>query len=435
MPSIKPSLRPSGRWSLSPQARSTTRLALVACTVVATVGVLVIVTLQARRAEQALDDASAQTLRDYTGYAGRMVGAEVLRRFAEQRAAILSPVVGSARRAVAAPSLADIIRRGDAYFAAFPWEPDSGLGYFRLDARTGRLEGTGAMRGPLAARVVDTLRIVLATKPRTNEPEILALTFEGVPRSVAFARLVGPNDTLVATYGFTYTRALGVSAIADRVFRETPLLPTSYSGSRWNYDIPSIRSADISNDSFLGMRIADRAGHVLWQSKGAAAASTSPYRERVVLSTITGGLIVETALLPAGEPSLIPGIVRRAQRWSLGALLAITAMLAAVSLVALGGERLGVRARRAEAMKQLALGLRHELNNALASVMLNAELLREEMLDPSQRERLDSIVEQADRMRSVLRRLEKTDRLNVVVPYLNEGYMVDLSETVNHRTS
>ena len=86
---------------------------------------------------------------------------------------------------------------------------------------------------------------------------------------------------------------------------------------------------------------------------------------------------------------------------------------------------------RAATRQQLALGLRPELNNALASVLLNAEMLGEDKaLDQANRERLMAIVEQADRMRGVLRRLEKTDRLDVVVPYLNEGYMVDLSPTL-----
>ncbi|MEP6999970.1 MAG: histidine kinase dimerization/phospho-acceptor domain-containing protein [bacterium] len=402
-------------------------MALVACAVVATAGVLVIVTLQARRAEQALDRSAAQTRRDYTGYAGRMAGAEVMRRFSEQRAAILSPVSGSALRDATPPTLNDIVQRGNAYFATFKGEPDPSLGYFRLDMRTGKLDGTGSMHGPLAVQIVDTLRIVLATKPSVTDPEILALNYQGTPQSVAYSRLIDKNGEINAVFGFTYDRAHGISAIASRVFRETPLLPSSYSGSRWNYDTTSTLTNEIKNDQFLGMRIADRAGHLLWQSKSAAAAATSPFRERIVLSTSTGGLIVETALLPAGEPSLIPSIVRRAQNWSLGALLALTAMLAGVSLVALGGERLHVRERRAEAMQQLALGLRHELNNALASVMLNAELMSEETLDPAHRASMDSIVEQADRMRLVLRRLETADRLDVVVPYLNEGFMVDLS--------
>ncbi len=69
--------RVSGSWSLSPNARSTTRLALVACTLLATVAALLIVTLQTRSAVQALEEAGSHTLRDYTGYAGRMMGAEM----------------------------------------------------------------------------------------------------------------------------------------------------------------------------------------------------------------------------------------------------------------------------------------------------------------------------------------------------------------------
>lgn len=424
---IPSSHKNGGRWPLSPETRSTLRLALVACAVLATVGVFAVVSLQARRAEDALDESAARTLRDYTGYAGRMMGAEVLRRFAEQRAGILAPVSGSARRAVAAPALADIVTRGDAYFATFGPSHDPGFGYFRLDLRTGALEGTGGMRGPLAAPVADTLRAVLADTPVVSEPDVLIVTIDHVPYSVAFARLVERDGRATAAYGFTYTRALGVGAMAERVFRETPLLPASYAGLRWNYDTTSVSAGEVMNESLLGMRVTDRAGHVLWQSKGAAAGDASSYRATVVLSTAPGGVVVETALLPAGEPTLIPNIVRRAQRWSLRALLALTIMLAAVSLIALGGERAGASARRANAMKQLALGLRHELNNALASVMLNAELLSEDQLDAAQRERLDAIIEQADRMRNVLRRLEKSERLDVMVPYLNEGFMVDLS--------
>jgi signal transduction histidine kinase len=87
-------------------------------------------------------------------------------------------------------------------------------------------------------------------------------------------------------------------------------------------------------------------------------------------------------------------------------------------------------------MQQLALGLRHEINNALASVMLNAELFAEEDgLDAEQRARVVAIVEQSDRMRRVLRRLEKAERFDVVVPYLNEGYMVDLSAAADETPS
>src|SRR5258708_20692885 len=88
--------RVSGSWSLSPNARSTTRLALVACTLLATVAALLIVTLQTRSAVQALQQAGSHTLRDYTAYAGPIMAPEMLRRFSAQRAGILAPVAGSA---------------------------------------------------------------------------------------------------------------------------------------------------------------------------------------------------------------------------------------------------------------------------------------------------------------------------------------------------
>ena len=416
------------QWSLSSQSRTTARLAVVACTVLATVGVLVLVTFQARRAEHELDAAAAHSLRDYAGYAGRLMGGEVLRRFSEQRAAILSPVSGSAHRAVPAPMLADISDRGAHYLATTSTTDDPGIGYFRLDLATRALERRGAVRGSFGVRIADTLRALVASGRAGRDPGILAIEHEGVSYGVAFAPLLDHGGRPSAVYGYTYTRPLAVAAVADRVFRETPLLPISFSGSRWNYDTTDVRPGEVVNDSLLAMRITDRAGHVLWSSKGATGTASAPYAEQIVLRTSPGGIVVESSLRPAGEPSLIPGIVRNAQRWSLRALLALTVLLAVVSLIALGGERIGARGRRTEAMQQLALGLRHELNNALASVMLNAELLgEEESLDTAQRERLQAIVEQTDRMRTVLRRLEKPDHLNVVVPYLNEGYMVDLS--------
>src|SRR5258708_1802245 len=104
--------RVSGSWSLSPNARSTTRLALVACTLLATVAALLIVTWRPRGAVQALEEAGSHPLRDYTGSAGRMMGAEMLRRFSEQRAGILAPVAGSAPRTVPAPTLQELASLG-----------------------------------------------------------------------------------------------------------------------------------------------------------------------------------------------------------------------------------------------------------------------------------------------------------------------------------
>jgi hypothetical protein len=419
--------RISGPRALSPQARSTIRLALVGCCVVATAAALLVVTLHSRTTEAALDDAAARTLRDYTGYAGRLLGSEMLRRFSEQRARVLAPVIGTTGRQGPPPSLDEIVRQGQQELQFGP-NLDPGRGYFRLDIGSGKLTGVAAVSGPLADQIADTLRAIAHLRGGGSDPSLLVL--ERVPASltVAYATWSDAAGRPRAIYGFTYSRAAGVAYWAERVFRETPLLPTSYAGARWNYDTTTVRPGEVKNDSLLAVRVGDRAGRLLWQSPGGELAGSEDIRERAVISTSAGGLTIETALRPGGQPALLPSVVRRAQRWSMRALLVLTVMLALISLVALLSERAVARARRAEAMQQLALGLRHELNNALASVLLDAEMIVEEPgIDDAIRERIRAISEQAERMRTVLRRLEHRERLDVIVPYLGEGFMVDLS--------
>jgi His Kinase A (phosphoacceptor) domain. len=397
----------------------------VGCCVVATVAALLVVTLHSRSAESALDEAASRTLRDYTGYAGRLMGSEMLRRFSEQRARVLAPVIGSSGRPVAPPSLEEIARIGD---RELDFGPSGARGYFRLDLRTGALDGRGSMTGSLGAHVADTLRTIAARRPAAPDPNVLVLVHDSVQYGVAYATYADPTGKPLAIYGLGYRRTAGISYWATRVFRETPLLPTSYAGSRWNYDTTALRPGEVRNGSLLSVRVGDRAGHLLWHSPGAAPTGREDIRERAVISTSAGGFTIETALLPGGQPVLVPAVMRRAQRWSMRALLVLTTMLAAISLIALLSERVVARARRIEAMQQLALGLRHELNNALASVLLNAELVAEHPgLDESVRERLGVVAEQAQRMRDVLRRLEKREQLDVIVPYRDEGFMVDLS--------
>jgi len=144
----------SAEWSIPPQTRSNVRLAMVAGTVLITIFVLAMAAIEARRAERALAVAAAHTLRDYAGYAGRTMGGEVLRRFSEQRAMILSPVSGSANRDVPEPALEDIVARGQKYFETHHTPTsDLQLGYFRVDLRTKAVQSRGVMGPALAARI------------------------------------------------------------------------------------------------------------------------------------------------------------------------------------------------------------------------------------------------------------------------------------------
>ncbi len=423
--------RQRATWTLSAHTLSNTRLALVACTLLATVAVLLVVTLEARSAQDALEEAASYTLRDYSGYAGRMLGADVLRRFSEQRAAILAPVTGTSGRNASPPALSEITALGEQSFAELGVINDSSLGYFRLSAASGTMEGARGITGNFATRVTDTVRALTRTLTASSPPGIIALEWSGDAYSISYAPHFDVSGHLTDIYGFAYTRNRVVSVMAARVFREVPLLPVSFAGVRWNYDTTRVQVGEVTNDSLLAMRITDRRGRELWKTRDAdTVLASSLYRGRSVISTNAGGIVVEAAMRPAAEPSLIPSIVRRAQRWTLRGLIALALLLVMVSLLALRGERLGAHARRAEAMEQLALGIRHEINNALASVLLNAELLHEEnTMTEEQRERLEAIVEQAERMRKVVQRLENSEKLNVLVPYLNEGLMVDLSTT------
>ena len=103
--------------------------------------------------------------------------------------------------------------------------------------------------------------------------------------------------------------------------------------------------------------------------------------------------------------------------------------LLAVSLIAFWGEMSHQTSERARSMQQLTTGLRHELNNALASVMLEAQMLAaSDEASTDARYAGAAIAEQSERMRNVLRRLDNVDRLPVV-SYFEGRSMVDLAET------
>jgi GAF domain-containing protein len=91
------------------------------------------------------------------------------------------------------------------------------------------------------------------------------------------------------------------------------------------------------------------------------------------------------------------------------------------------GEERAVSERRS-ALQQLALGLRHELNNALAGLVLEAELLAGGGAGYERfRESVASIQSQVWRIQEVLHRLDDVDALRTK-PYLDRGLMIDLSE-------
>lgn len=91
-------------------------------------------------------------------------------------------------------------------------------------------------------------------------------------------------------------------------------------------------------------------------------------------------------------------------------------------------QREQVGRERKLALQQLALGLRHELNNALAGLILETELLSGGGTGYDRyRESVASIQSQVWRIHEVLRRLDDVDALRTK-PYLDRGLMIDLSQ-------
>jgi hypothetical protein len=81
-----------------PQTRSNVRLAVVACTVLVTMLVARDGRHRSAPSGPSTGVSAAHTLRDYSGYAARTMGGEVLRRSFGAARAILCPVSGSANR-------------------------------------------------------------------------------------------------------------------------------------------------------------------------------------------------------------------------------------------------------------------------------------------------------------------------------------------------
>ncbi|HEV2642523.1 MAG TPA: histidine kinase dimerization/phospho-acceptor domain-containing protein, partial [Candidatus Elarobacter sp.] len=126
---------------------------------------------------------------------------------------------------------------------------------------------------------------------------------------------------------------------------------------------------------------------------------------------------------------LVPPAVRTAGRSLYLGLGLVGVFLLAVSGVAFWGELAQQRKARARSMTQLTTGLRHELNNALASVLLEAQMLAATEDAPADaRSAGSTIAEQAERMHNVLRRLDHVDHLPVV-DYFEGKAMVDLAES------
>lgn len=399
------------------------RSALVIACLVGTMGVCVVLAGEVREARAALRATAAQTLHDYAGYVGRVIGTEIFRRDQGLRDELFAPVM----HATAGPPIAidGFARHADSVFTSQHNGPDPLRGYLRLDIVGETWTAAGGLTDSmLARRVVDTIE-ALRRSPQVVPTSGLIVFSQGKQTMSTSYMVV--NDSIAQrlyAYVISQTRSAAFQQVVGQTIASTPLLPPSFAGSQWNVDAPV--APHIPNDSLVGVRIVGSDGRLLYAS---AHWFESPYHGSYEFQTGPGGFTIETVLRPGLEQRLMPASIEKASRTLYVGFALLGAFLLTVSFVAFWGEMRQREAQRARAIRQLTTGLRHELNNALASVLLEAQLLETSGEHADEvRESAGAIAEQAQRMRDVLRRLDHVEHLPVV-DYIEGQSMVDLAST------
>jgi len=385
--------------------------------------VCAILASEVRQANATLQETSSRTLRDYATAAGRVLGTEAIRRSNEFRAKLYSPLMGTVVVDGRATPLATFVQRAESLYAAEKYAPDSLRGYLRVDVRTMKWEGVLAMADPEFARVVvDT--VISRARAGTRSPPLIVLPGTREPIIIS-ASAVADGDGHQYVYVVTQGRATNFQHAMRETMETVPLLPPSFTGTAWDMSSPDSARNHQANDSLLGVRVIAADGTLLYASPHWYRGL---YRGSYQFQTGPGSFTIETVLRPDLETKLMPAAVRSAGRSLYIGLGLVACFLLAVSLIAFWGEMSHQTSERERSMQQLTTGLRHELNNALASVMLESQMLAaSDDASPDSRYAGAAIAEQAERMRKVLRRLDNVDDLPVV-SYFQGKSMVDLTQ-------
>jgi signal transduction histidine kinase len=415
------------KTSFIPHPVRSWRSALVVACLVGTMGVCVVLANEVRGARAALRATAAQTLHDYSGYVGRVIGTELFRAAQTERDELFAPVA----RATSGPPIdvVEFAKHADSLFASMRHAPDPMRGYQRLDLTKLQWTARGALADTVLSTIVADTMLAMRRSPQVfPSMGVMVLTIDSRPVSLYY-RIA--NDSVahrLYAYVVTQSRSAVFEQMVGQTIASVPLLPPSFTGSRWDVDAPVKRQ--ISNDSLVGVRIVGVDGSVLYRSSNWFE---SPYHEAYQFQTGPGGFTIETSLRPGLEQRLVPASIEQASRTLYVAMALLGAFLTIVSFVAFWGEMRQREANRSRALRQLTTGLRHELNNALASVLLEAQLLETTGDASGQvRESAGAIAEQAQRMRDVLRRLDHVDHLPVV-DYIEGESMLDLAATATYR--
>ena len=380
---------------------SPTRVTLLLLFLAATVAVAALLAYEAhtasraerRTVERALSDYVATAAWEFQSALRKSLEAEVPRAFGVITAGSAQtprdPLVPVAALRASAEGA---FRCGDASGAG---TVDTGRHYARLDLSTGVVvaDPPSAVAGD-RRRLEDALRTVAASLPPVDRPFAMVWGGEGggeggvrsnvVVVAVRYARL----DVPVALYAFSACASALRQRLPGLVARTHRLLPDAVAGG-----LPS--------DSLLSLTLRDATGAVLMQvgetvsgDELTATRDGAALRTEVSLADL-GGATLSVALQPAAMRQLLLVPAERGRVPLLIGLLALTAILAALSLVQVRREH-----ELAQLRADFTSSVSHELRTPLAQILLFGETLSLERARSPEERRFaaDTIVGEARRL-------------------------------------
>jgi signal transduction histidine kinase len=389
------------------------RLGIVAIALLGTGLASAGVAMYADRMEQALRDATAQTLRDYAAYASRIVGSELLRRGQLRRSMLMSPVTAlSAGRGPLIP-LDTLIARTEKVIARTGNSVGQPRGYLFMDLRTGREEARGVGTDPrVRAAVRDSIRGAIELNRAGWTAAALDFTANDKPYEADAAVVTDAKHAPRAVYAVFYDRRDEDGIDAARIFRDMAIQPPSLGGEQFReYALYEQAAHDMGNDSLLSVRVLSLDGLLVYATPRQYQSS---YGGTFEVRGRFSGFVVQTTLRPHVAERVLPAAVELWRSASATGMRVLVALLVLLSISALSRELIVMRARRRElvnvqARQESLSRVSHELRTPLTVISMFSETLLARAAwgaqAPAQRHAIEVIHREAKRLSRLVENL------------------------------
>lgn len=314
-----------------------------------------------------------RTLDEYAAYAARTFYQSSVNELYLLRYRSMSAITGASAYEFAnltLPSFSDAVNR---YLEGVtPGYHDPTRGFFRIDAVTGRYEGTGPLADSAAGRAI---RDAVATERRSLDTADVrgALVVVGLDTmTVTFGMQRSARGTPIAMYGYSVHHRRTFAPFMEQLLPRFMLLPPSLLGTVANV------SALPRSDTLVSVRMLELDGSLYYATPHQfTSAATGEYRG------FRPPLTIRASLHPRLVEQLRREMLDDSRRQLQLALAVISVLFAIAAILHIRRERELVRARR-----DFVASVSHELRTPLAQIRMFSETLllgRDESAEERQR--------------------------------------------------